>query len=196
MNGYVKGRSYADRERKCEVPILDNWYVLDVRTGQELKIAEALKQRLDSELLFPFVPMFENLFKRAGKVKKEIMPWFPGYLFVETALDESAFVEVFRNEIRYVKGVSHVVGYNGTSEIAVREHEIEGILRLCNDDRCVEASIGFKEGDSVYIASGALKGLESLILEIDGHKRKARIATEFMGNMNENWVGFEYVEKM
>lgn len=50
------------------------WYVLFVRTGREYMAEQFLKNRLDTNLFMPFIPMLETLFKISGQIRKEIRP--------------------------------------------------------------------------------------------------------------------------
>lgn len=58
------------------------WYVLFVKTRRVHKAEQFLKERLDSDIFIPFVPLQEILFKSAGMVQKELKPLFTSYVFV------------------------------------------------------------------------------------------------------------------
>ncbi|MCX7746320.1 MAG: hypothetical protein N2645_05450 [Clostridia bacterium] len=64
------------------------WYILFVKTGQEQRVEQFLKERLDSCILLPFIPLLEKPFKVSGTVKKELEPLFPGYVFIESEVSE------------------------------------------------------------------------------------------------------------
>ncbi len=53
------------------------WYVLFVRTGRERKVEKLLKERLDTEMFMPFIPLEERILKILGTIKKEWKPLLP-----------------------------------------------------------------------------------------------------------------------
>lgn len=86
--------------------------------------------------------------------------------------------------------------YGNSDDIAVREEEQAALLRFCNDDHCIESSIGFIEGDRFYIESGPMVGMESVIKEINRKKIEASFELEFMGNITRFTVGLELLRKI
>ena len=42
---------------------------------------QLLKECIKTNIFIPFVPLHERLFKKAGTIKKELQPLFPGYVF-------------------------------------------------------------------------------------------------------------------
>lgn len=173
-----------------------NWYVLFAKTGNEEKVQKKLDRQLKTEEFSPFVPMLETLFKRAGKVKKEIKPMFPGYVFIETEADYQDFCGDIKRLTYISDDMYRVLKYGDSFEYALRENEKRELLKLCNDDFCIEASTGVIVGDRVYINEGGLIGMESIIKKIDRHKKQALIELEFMGGLRQVKVGLEILQKV
>lgn len=71
---------------------MTNWYIFFVVTGQEESIANQLNFHFQNELFTAFVPLLETLFKKSGRVDKEIKVMFPGYVFVEAELGEGVIM--------------------------------------------------------------------------------------------------------
>ena len=67
--------------------------------------------------------------------------------------------------------------------------------RLFGADFCVVGSIGFIEGNTIRITSGALVGLEGRIRKVNRHKREAIVEMEMMGAVRDVAVMLEVVEK-
>lgn len=172
------------------------WYILWVLTGRETQVKNRVMEQLYIEGIVPFIPMLETLFKRAGRVKKELSIMFPGYVFIETNLESKEFKQRIIQFTRSSKDIIGILSYGNSDEIAVREDERMALLRLCNDDYCIESSTGFIEGDRFYIESGPLAGLESVIKEINKKKMEASFELEFMGKTARFTVGLELLKKI
>ncbi len=172
------------------------WYIFWVLTGHERKIENRIQSQLCNEDIVPFIPMREVLFKRAGKVKKELNIAFPGYLFIESDLESVEFLQRTHHFVRISKDIIGILKYSNSNEIAVREEERAAFLSLCNVNHCVESSMGFIEGDKFYIESGPLVGMENIIKEINRKKMEASFDMEFLGGTRRFTVGLELLRKI
>lgn len=171
------------------------FYVLFVRTGQEYKVEQLLKERLERDLFVPFIPLHEKIFKAYGNVRKEIKPLFPSYVFIETDVSSREFIERISNLVYASPDILRVLKYSDM-EYAMKESERQMLLNLCNDNRCIESSTGIIEGDKIIIVEGPLKGLESIVKKINRHKRQALIEINFMGEIRLVSVTLEIAEKL
>ena len=54
-----------------------------------------------------------------------------------------------------------------------------------NTEYCMDASVGFMEGDFVKVISGALEGIESKIIKINKQKRTAIIEADMFGTADK-----------
>ena len=172
------------------------WYVLFTRTGCEKTVEQCLKKRLNNNEFTPFVPMVDILFKYSTEIKKEKKPLFPGYVFMKTELSDFEFVSITKNIIFESKNIIRILRHADTNEYAMQEDDKNLIIRLCNDECCVEASSGIIAGTHVYIKKGPLMGLESIIRKIDRHKMRAIVDLDFMGAKRQISVALEIVEKI
>jgi transcriptional antiterminator NusG len=80
--------------------------------------------------------------------------------------------------------------------MAVHEEEKDFLLEFYDDGYIVGESLGFIEGDMIFINSGLLQGKESIIKRIDRHKRRAEIELELMGDVRRVSVSLEIVDKI
>lgn len=172
------------------------WYIFWVLTGHERQVEKRIMDQLYDEDIEPFIPMLETLFKRAGKVKKELNIMFPGYVFAESDLESVEFLQRTHRFVRSSKDIIGILRYGNSDEIAVREDERAALLHFCNDDHCIESSIGFIEGDKFYIESGPMVGMESVIKEINRKKMEVSFELEFMGGITRFTVGLELLRKI
>src|SRR5947209_9498032 len=74
------------------------WYVLFVRSNQEMRVAQHLQYR-DIE---HFVPVFESVRKWRDRKVKLSRPLFPGYVFVRMPLTERLKALVVPNVVDFV----------------------------------------------------------------------------------------------
>jgi len=171
------------------------WYVFFVRTGREERVEKFLKERLNTDVFIPFVPLHEKIFKMANTLKKELKPLFPSYVFIESEMSNQEFMKSIKGLIHNSNDIVHLLKYSDT-EIALRESERLMLVSLFNDDHCIESSSGVIEGDKIYIIDGPLKGLESIIRKVNRHRRLASIEIEFAGDIRLVNVSLEIVEKL
>jgi Transcription antiterminator len=113
------------------------WYIFWVLTGHERQVEKKIMDQLYDEGIVPFIPMLETLFKRAGKVKKELNIMFPGYVFAESDLESVQFLQRTHRFVRASKDIIGILRYGNSDEIAVREDERAALLRVCNDDHSI-----------------------------------------------------------
>jgi transcriptional antiterminator NusG len=173
------------------------WYVLFARTGAEKRIVERLKNYLDGEHYRPFVLKKTCVFRRQGKKSVFQKVVFPGYVFIESHNPPEEFI-VRAVPIVYNLWDAYRFLRYGDGNMAMRDEERIALSRLFGDDRCIDISIGFQEGDAVRIVSGALMVLEqeSRILRINKSRREAVISVEMFGQMITASVGLEVIEKI
>lgn len=143
----------------------------------------------------PFIPLLETIFRMSGTVKKELNVLFPSYVFIESPMPSQEFLEGAEAIRRASRDIIRILRYSDT-EIAMRDSEKDMLMKLCNDDYCIETSKGIMEKDRIHVLHGPLKGLESIVRKVNRHKRKAWIEIEFMGEVRLVSVSLEIIQKI
>ncbi len=172
------------------------WYVIQVMTGDEEKIALLCRRMIgmedgeDGVLQSCFIPYTKRQRRYQGKWHTEQRTLFPGYVFLVSGQPEELFFQ-----LRHVPGLTKILG-TGWEFVPLSEEEVDLLQRLGGEDRIVEISTGVIENEQIIIKSGPLKGMEGYIKKIDRHKRIARLEVEMMGRVMEIQVGLEVVEKL
>lgn len=140
----------------CSFPMTEptnaHWYALRSQAHRERHLWHYLKS-VGHEAYYPVIHV-QPVNPRARKVR----PFFPGYLFVKSSLDEVG-ASTF-NHMPYAIGL---VCY-GTEPIPIQEHVIQGIMRRIADllqSRRDHLS-KFSPGDPVRIKSGLLEGYDAI----------------------------------
>ncbi len=155
------------------------WYAIHTYSGYEEKVAESIKQRVDSvdmadKIFDVMVPKEKQIEIKNGKrrvVEKKI---FQGYVLVEMKMTEDAWYI-----IRNTPGVTGFVG-SGTTPTPVSDDEMSKIKkRMGVDDP--KHRIDFSTGEVVSIIDGPFKGFDGAINEIDTQKGKIKVLVSMFG---------------
>lgn len=132
-------------------PAPADWYAVQVHTGREQRVADAIRGRLGLQL---FLPTYKCRTRWSDRVRDFERPLFAGYVF--TRCERRLCREISRSP-----GVLRIVG-NGA---AVPDAEIERVQQL------VSAGAGvmpwaFQAGDPVRVEWGPLRGVEGVIVRV------------------------------
>ncbi|MEK7621474.1 MAG: transcription termination/antitermination protein NusG [Patescibacteria group bacterium] len=155
------------------------WYTIHTYAGYEEKVAESIKQRIDSvdmadKIFDVLVPKEKQIEIKNGKRKVVEKKIFQGYVLVEMKLSEDAWYIV-----RNTPGVTGFVG-SGIDPTPVPERDIARIKkRMGVEDP--KHHIDFAQGEVVNIIDGPFKGFDGTIDEIDPTKGKIKVLVSMFG---------------
>lgn len=172
------------------------WYVIQVFTGRELRVAQEIRKVADSSaegtctVSDVLVPQAEYKQRIGGQWETTQRIVFPGYVFVETRNPDALAAQLSQ-----VKFFTRILGVeNGF--VPLSDVEAQYIQTFADTPtRIVQMSTGVIEGDQVRILSGPLFGLEGRITRIDRHKRVAWVEIPMMGRTQNIKLGLEIVSK-
>ena len=165
------------------------WYVVQVRTGDELKISGRLQLEVKGDGEEVFVPLFERRKCIRGEWTKVMTPLFPGYVFFQTNDIEDVYGRLIK-----INAFTRILK-TGDCFTPIASEEEWFIDNLTDSNHIVEQSIGVIEGDQIIVKRGPLYGLEGSIVKINRHKRIAIVKADFMGGPREIKVGLEIIDK-
>src|SRR5215213_202838 len=155
------------------------WYAVHTYSGYEEKVAESIRQRVDSvdmadKIFDVLVPKEKQIEIKNGKRKIVEKKIFQGYVLVEMKMTEDAWYI-----IRNTPGVTGFVG-SGTEPTPVSEDEMTKIKKRMGvaDPK---HHINFSVGEVVNIVDGAFKGFDGAISEIDTAKGKIKVLVGMFG---------------
>ena len=156
-----------------------SWYAVSTYSGYEDKVADSIKQRLDSvdfanKIFDVLVPKEKQIEIKNGKRRITDKKIFQGYVLVEMRLqDETWYI------IRNTPGLTGFVG-TGTQPTPVSKKEIEKIKkRMGVDDP--KFTVNYEIGEVVSVTDGPFKGFEGTISEIDANKGKLKVLVSMFG---------------
>lgn len=136
-----------------------SWFALYTSSNHEKKAEQHLRMK-DIETFLP-TQVATRRWKNRVTVKVEV-PLFTGYVFVRIARTQCA-------KVLEVPLVHSIVG-NGREALALPENEVE-VLRSGLHQRQIDPYPYLKVGQMARIRSGALAGLEGVIVRKDGQLR-------------------------
>lgn len=136
----------------------ENWYVFYVRPKFEKKI----QKELSRSGIESYLPLVETLRHWHDRKKKLLLPVFPCYIFVKVASYEL-------HEMFLIPGFVRVVSKENQPEI-LSEEEINNLrIILSGDFEVLDEDIC--SGDRVRISTGALAGVEGVLIERKGRSQ-------------------------
>lgn len=135
------------------------WFALQVRTKQELGVANFLRCRGYD----PFVPLYRCRKPWSDRMKVVDAPLFPGYMFCRLNLHN-------RLPALMAPGVIRIVGRNRLPA-PLDEGEIDAIRAMITSGLPSQPWPFLRAGDRVEIDRGPLRGLEGILVEVRGQHR-------------------------
>ena len=151
------------------------WYVLQVSTGQETGVRDAL-QGLGIRAA---VPREERAIRNGGGWTTKVYTLLPGYVFL--ALEYSA-----ENYYR-VKAIPHVLrflGPNGLSPSYLTHLEVEGLRLLDNGGEVLKPSrVETLPEGGVRIVEGVLRHFPVSRIDLDKRARRAKVEISLCGEL-------------
>ncbi|MBI2595380.1 transcription termination/antitermination factor NusG [Candidatus Daviesbacteria bacterium] len=171
------------------------WYVVHTYSGHENRVANALKQRIESEhlenkILDILVPTQEKIEIRAGKKERVKEKIFPGYLMVKMILDDNSWLAV-----RTTPGVTSFVGI-GNKPTPIPESEIKSIVTFMTQGAAPTFKDVFLPSDTVKIIDGPFADFIGKVDTVDKEKGKVRILVSIFGRETPVELDFLQITKL
>lgn len=155
------------------------WYVLHVRTGSELDIAEQLRKRGFSAV----VPTENRVIRKGGKWTQKIYIVFAGYVFIYMDYSWSKYYAMSG-----IYGIIKILG-GGQNPTPLSKSETEFILKL--SELLAEPSVlKFKDDNSYEVISGFLVDYTDNITKVERRYKKATVKVTVAGEEKEIKVSF------
>ncbi len=170
------------------------WYVVHTTSGHEVRVAETLRQRIETmnltdkvfELL---VPTQDRVVIRSGKkhtIKEKI---FPGYLLVRMILDDDAWLAV-----RTTQGITGFVGA-GVKPTSLSDEEVGNIEKFVSAP-AARYKVRFSVSEAVKITDGPFANFLGTINEMDEEKGKVKVLVSIFGRETPVELDFLQIAKV
>ena len=167
-----------------------HWYVVHTYSGYENKVKVDIEKTIENrnlqdQILEVSVPLECVIELKNGVEKKADKKMFPGYVLIHMVMNDDTWYVV-----RNTRGVTGFVG-PGSKPVPLTEEEMEK-LGFKNE----EVIIGFEEGDTVVVTSGAWKDTVGAIKSINESKKTITMSVEMFGRETPVELNFSEVKKM
>lgn len=171
------------------------WFVVNVHTGCEDKVARGLREQIDKRRLNALfgeilVPTREVTEVKGGKRVKSEKKFFPGYIVVQMVMNNETF--------SLVKLMPQVVMFLGARNkpIAVTEEEARRLLRQVEEGSVVTEDVEYEVGQEVHVIDGPFSGFNGIASEVDNLKQKMTVTILVFGRETSVELEFEQVERV
>lgn len=169
----------------------DNWYAMQVRSGREEEIVRACQIFCSRYSLNEcFIPKCKRMKKFKGQWHHVEEILFRGYVFMISDHVDDLFVE-----LKKVPDLTKLLGNDGEDIYPIYKQEAMFLTQFGGRHHVVEMSLGYIEGDKIYITEGPLMGQEGQVTRIDRHKRIAYVNVSLFGRETTVKVGLEIISK-
>lgn len=151
----------------------DHWYALRVKSHKERAVHELLQVR-NITAYFPALQV-QPKNPRAARIR----PYFPGYLFVRTNLDEAGI-----NAFSWLPGTRGLVTFGDIPAIVPDNliYELRQQIRRIECEGGPAAAADYRQGDKVRIINGPFAGYEAIFdAHLPGVKR-VRVLLAFLSS--------------
>ncbi|TSC88661.1 MAG: Transcription termination/antitermination protein NusG [Microgenomates group bacterium Gr01-1014_5] len=170
------------------------WYVVHTTSGHEARIAENLRQRvetmgLEDKILEILIPTQDRVVIRSGKkytIKEKI---FPGYLIIKMIITDEAWLAV-----RTTQGITGFVGA-GTKPTPLSETEVANIEKFVSAP-AARYKVRFSVGEAVKITDGPFSQFLGTINEMDEARGKVKVLVSIFGRETPVELDFLQIAKV
>jgi transcription antitermination factor NusG len=138
------------------------WYALYVQVNHEKKVADILAKK-DIPC---FLPLVEKWSKRRDRRLRIQVPIFPGYLFVNAALDNYTHVEILK-----VPGSVYILK-NQDGPLPIPTYQVESLRTMLGGAKDLTVHPYLKEGDWVQVIRGPLLGCVGILMRLNPKRGK------------------------
>ncbi|MCL2338696.1 MAG: transcription termination/antitermination protein NusG [Proteobacteria bacterium] len=180
-----------------------NWYIVNVHTGAENKVARELREKIDSAKLNPLfgeilVPTREITEIKAGKRVKSEKKFFPGYIVVQMTMTDETF-----SLVRLIPQVVMFLGQNSLSSnkmrqnkpIPISEEEARRLMKQMEEGP-VASDAEYEVGQEIHIVDGPFANFNGVVAEVDNLKQKMTVTVLVFGRETSVGLEFSQVEKV
>jgi transcription antitermination factor NusG len=139
---------------------MENWYALQTRSRHE----KIVVRRLEERGVTTFLPVVTEVHRWSDRKKSVQVPLFHCYVFAKFAPNRSERLRVLR-----VDGVFGLIGAGGEGA-PIPEEQIDAVRALVGGQLPVASHPFLKIGQRVRIRSGALDGVEGILVSRNGDR--------------------------
>src|SRR6185369_5008842 len=170
------------------------WFVGHTYSGHENKARLSLQERvkqmnMDTSFGQILIPTESVLEMKAGQRRTTTRKFYPGYMFVQMALNEGTY--------HLVKNTPKITGFlGGTNPLPVPEKDIAAINNQMSEGAVKpKPRVSFEEGENVRVIDGPFANFSGIVEEVKAEKQKVRVRVSIFGRATPVELDFAQVEK-
>ena len=176
------------------------WYVVNVYSGSEKRVAESLKEQaisknLQDKIIDVLVPTEEVIEIKKGKKVSAERKFFPGYILVKMEMSDAVW--------HVVKNTPRVSGFLGTRDglrlkpQPISEKEVERLMKQIEEGVERPAIVAtFEIGENVRVTDGPFASFVGVVEEVDPEKTRLKVSVSIFGRYTPVELEFSQVEKI
>ncbi|MBN2675483.1 MAG: transcription termination/antitermination protein NusG [Alphaproteobacteria bacterium] len=171
------------------------WFVVNVHTGCEDKVARGLREQIDKRRLNALfgeilVPTREVTEIKSGKRVKSEKKFFPGYIVVQMMMTNETF-----SLVRLMPQVVMFLGQKN-KPIAVSEDEARRLQKQVEEGGVISEIQEYDIGQDVHVIDGPFANFNGAVSEVDNLKQKMTVTILVFGRETSVELDFSQVEKV
>lgn len=172
------------------------WFVVHAYSGYENFVMNEIKARATVQNLIDkigevVVPAEEVIEMKAGKKRKSIRKFFPGYVLVNMIMDEQTW-----HMIRAIPRVLGFIGGTSQTPTPISDAEAMAIIRRVEEGVSKpKPKVLFEIGEVVRVIKGPFLDFNGVVEEVNYEKNKLRVAVLIFGRSTPVELEFNQVEK-
>ena len=173
-----------------------NWYVVHTYAGFENKVKTTIletvsKLALQEKIGQILVPTEEVWSIKAGKKRKWQRKFFPGYILVEMAMDDTTW--------HIVKDTPKVTGFVGgsTNPTPLSDEEVKVILQQAEEGAVAQTQpkLLYQKGDRVRVIDGPFSSFIGTVEDVNPAHGRLRVMVSIFGRSTPVELEFLQVER-
>lgn len=172
------------------------WYVLRVQSGREESVANSLRKKLtllkfDDRVRQVAVPKQKVTEIKEGKKRIKAQKVFPGYIFLEMALDDDLWYL-----LRDTGGIGDFVG-SQQKPLPMTSAEVRKIMDIMEEkEEPKEVKIDLQKHDAVKIKEGPFENFDGVVEEVNPARGIVRVMVSIFGRSTPVDLEYWQVEKL
>ncbi len=176
--------------------MVQQWYVINVHSNFERKVAESIREQiaqkgLEDRITEVSVPTEEVVEMRRGQRVTTDRKFFPGYVLIKMELDDDTW-----HLVRQTPKVTGFLGARG-KPMPISDSEADRILRQVQEGiERPKPSITFEIGEQVKVREGPFETFTGLVEEIDEERSRLKVAVSIFGRATPVELEYSQVEKV
>ena len=173
-----------------------NWYVVQAYSGYEMKVRDALIERINlaglkekfGEILVPTEQVVEL---KSGEKKKTERKFFPGYIIIEMDMDDDTW-----QLVKHTPRISTFVGGTKEKPMPISKQEVDKIInRLEVGEEAPRPKTLFEPGEVVRVCDGPFNDFSGVVEEVDYENSQVKVSVQILGRSTPVQLDFIQIEK-